>query len=70
MNPQPDSPKSLQNQSLTKTEENNLARYLALLLQKYPEIVQIVKVWPDLPEVIRVGILAMIKTAVDKPQET
>ena len=63
MNPLTDSPKSLQNQLLTKTEPNDLACYLALLLQEYPEISQIVKVWPELPEAIRTGILAMVNAA-------
>jgi len=38
-----------------------LAENLALLLQKFPELNQLIESWPNLPEQIKVGILAMVR---------
>jgi len=36
---------------------------LALLSEKSPDLAAIVKAWPDLPEAVKAGIVAMVKAA-------
>jgi len=39
-----------------------LAHNLALLLQKYPDLAGLIEAWPNLPEPVKAGILAMIES--------
>jgi hypothetical protein len=52
----------LKNQALTDNDQIDLARNLALLLQKFPELARIIEVWPGLPEHIKAAIKALIQT--------
>ncbi len=53
-----------------KSDDNNLAENLALLVQKFPDLVRIIEAWPDLSKPVKAGVLAMVQTAGDKPQKT
>jgi hypothetical protein len=33
---------------------------LALLVQNHPDLVAVIQAWPDVPQAVRAGILAMI----------
>jgi hypothetical protein len=48
---------------VTQNQENVLAVCLALLEQKYPDLAGIVRAWPELPEALRAGIVAMVKAS-------
>jgi len=42
---------------------SSLAQNLALLLQKYPDLAGLIEAWPELPEPVKAGILAMIEAS-------
>ena len=44
----------------------NLAENLAFLLQKFPDLVRIIEFWPELPEPVKAGILAMVQVCEKK----
>jgi hypothetical protein len=44
-----------------ENSENHLAQNSAILLQKYPDLAEIVNAWPNLSESIRKQILTAIK---------
>ena len=44
--------------------ENHSAIYSAILLQKHPELEQIITAWPELPEPIKKAILSMVRTVL------
>ena len=46
-----------------KKEETPSAIYSAILLQKHPDLEQIITAWPELPEHIKAAIMALIRTA-------
>jgi hypothetical protein len=48
------------NHTLTASQEKHLSDYLSDLLQKFPEITQIVKAWPGLSKADRQRILKII----------
>jgi hypothetical protein len=51
----------------TKTSRNPpnyLARCLALLDRQQPELALVLRAWDELPEAIRAGIVATVKTAI------
>jgi len=48
--------------TLTETNENDMAHSMALLLQKHPDLAQVVEHWPNLPEHIKAAIKALVKT--------
>ena len=54
--------KPLSDKSLTKTENPVFDTSLANLLQKYPDLAQVVDAWPSLPEHIKAAIKALIET--------
>jgi hypothetical protein len=45
--------------------ETVLASCLALLSERDPDFVRLLKVWPELPEPIRAAILAMVKATTE-----
>ncbi len=52
-----------QPQGLTKKPDSVLASCLALSVQNDPDLAAVVETWADLPEAVRVGIVAMVKAA-------
>jgi hypothetical protein len=46
--------------ALTKTSPNDLASYLASIIEKYPELVSVVEWWPGLGEHIKSAIIQII----------
>jgi len=59
----PDSPPL---QALTNQDQNDLARYSALLLQQHPDLKQIIESWSEMPEPVKAGILAMVQVCEKK----
>ena len=55
------------NKSSYESGGKNLAENLAFLLQKFPDLARIIEFWPDLPEAIRTGILAMVRAVKKEP---
>ena len=54
--------KHLKQQELSESAIPDFAISLARILQKYPEIKQIITAWPKLPEHIKAAIRALIQT--------
>ena len=50
------------NKELTKTENPVFDTSLANLLQKYPDLVAVVKAWPNLPEHVKRAIKTLVQT--------
>ena len=50
---------------LTQDDESVLAPCLALSVQNDPDLRAVVTAWPELPEAIRVGIVAMVQAATE-----
>jgi hypothetical protein len=50
------------NTLLTESEQPVLASCLAQIVQKYPDLKQIVEAWPELPEHIKAAIKALIQS--------
>ena len=48
-------------QQVTDTQVASVARCVALLGNECPELVAVVQAWPDLPELVKAGILAMVR---------
>ena len=46
-----------------KPAEIRLSPDLSLNVTNHPELSHLIRVWPDLPEALRAGILAMVKSA-------
>jgi len=55
-------PQHSPNKALTNSGESVLASCLAQIVQKYPELRELVKFWPGLPEHVKDTIKALIKT--------
>jgi hypothetical protein len=51
-----------ENKALTENSNPVLATSLDKTLQKYPDLAQLVKVWPELPEHTKAAIKALIPT--------
>ena len=54
------------NYGVVESAEASLTDLLTALSPKHPELVAIVTVWPELPEVVRAGIVAMVEAS--KPE--
>ena len=54
--------KSFVNKELTKNEKIDFATSFANLLQKNPELCQLIEMWPELPEHIKAAIKTLIET--------
>jgi hypothetical protein len=50
------------NKALTETENPVFATSLAILLQKYPDLQEIISAWPKLPEHIKAEIKTLSQT--------
>jgi hypothetical protein len=50
------------NKRLTENPNPVLSTSLDNLLQKYPELAQLIKTWPELPEHIKAAIKALVQT--------
>jgi hypothetical protein len=48
----------------SEKDGRDFAQFLAQLARESPDLVALVRAWPDLPVAIRSGIMAMIKVAV------
>ena len=46
-----------------KADDSVLAQRLAHLVEKYPDFAPVATAWPDLPEAVRAGILAMVQAS-------
>lgn len=49
------------NKGDSASKENVLASCLAFLSEKSPDLADVVRAWPKLPEPLRAGILAMVR---------
>jgi len=54
--------KAVINKTLTENSNPVLATSLDNLVQKYPDLAQLVKVWPELPEDTKKAIRVLIQT--------
>ena len=50
-------------QQVTDTQVASVARCVALLADESPDLAVVVEAWAVLPEAVRVGIVAMVKSA-------
>jgi hypothetical protein len=53
LSPAPKDSNLLHTKALTENDQSDLASYLAQIAQKDPDLAELVKVWPELPEHIR-----------------
>ena len=56
--------KQLENKALTETHKVCMARNGALSAQSDDRLAELAKAWPDLPEALRAGIVAMVRANV------
>ncbi len=54
--------------TICENDKENSADYLALLERESPDLALLVKRWDTLPEVVRAGIMAMVR-ASDQPTD-
>ena len=69
LSPLPKSRNPLQNKPITDTTQNDLASYLALLLQKYPDLARIIEAWPGLKKDRQQRILEIIGNAAEAEEK-
>ena len=55
--------------STSESSQKNLSLYLALLVQKHPDLALIAEAWPNLPEHIRAAIKALVQTHTGEDQK-
>jgi hypothetical protein len=60
---------TLSEQTTSGDSQNDLAFCLALLERESTDLAAIVRAWPNLPEAIKAGILAMIRAAGDEGRQ-
>jgi F0F1-type ATP synthase beta subunit len=60
--PLSDNSKVVDNKTLTKNTNSVLSTSLDNLLQRYPDLADLVRAWPELPEHIKTAIKALIQT--------
>jgi hypothetical protein len=53
-----------------KSGSENLACFLALSSRKWPELAKLVTTWPDLPEPLRAGITAVVRSSTKRASLT
>ena len=51
------------NKGESASSQSVLASCLAFLTKKSPDLVAVIEAWPDLPEPVKAGILAMVKVS-------
>ena len=56
-----ESRKPIYNKEVTNSEQQDLARNLALLVQEYPDLIRIVERWPGLSEETRRQIITLVQ---------
>jgi len=52
-----------QSQGVTSNPESVLALRLAQTVENHPDLTTLIDAWPDLPQAVRAGIVAMINAA-------
>jgi hypothetical protein len=62
LNPLPKNHNSLNNQALTDTPKNDFAACLAISLQEYPELKQILEAWSSLSKQVKQHILDTVRS--------
>jgi len=65
MNPRTENPKDIECQSLTEIDKQSVATSVAKLLNEYPDLLEVIQVWPHLDRKIRRALLAMIREMKD-----
>jgi hypothetical protein len=60
--PHTKNPYPIANEQLTDIHKSCLASSLAFLLQSYPELGNLIDIWPKLPDHIKSAIQALIQT--------
>jgi len=58
------------NKTLTDNEKSVLATSLDILVQKYPDLAELVKLWPEITEDTKKVIKAIIETHIVKHSKT
>jgi len=58
----------LKNKELTENENSVLSTCLDNLVQIYPDLVQLVKAWPQLPEQVKNTIKELVQTYTEIPE--
>ncbi|MBN1972553.1 MAG: hypothetical protein JW787_02870 [Sedimentisphaerales bacterium] len=61
LEPTSQNPQSIENKALTENQNSVFTTSLDKLVQKYPDLEQIINAWPELPEQIKSTIVSLVK---------